>query len=361
MFTEYLWESSDDLDALAATLRAMRDGSGRHPVMTLYLNAAVPDFNAVAATEYRSYVREFAYDRHPTVLRSLKRGMDHGIFDVQFHGREHFSDRLWLEALQGDYPGFRGALARHRIPLRGHPGYDRLATQDPRFAYLHRHFIDPTVSPPRALRVEEQAVMIREGLDVLEKHLGVRPVIMAAPGHVWDLNTLEASQREGMLFIDTEAMPIHAVRRERELETLPEAPAWFQRPHGVQTILRNCWFEPYWAENDEHHARAQARVTLQQVRHAFAEGLPAVISTHAMNYTGDRARRDRHLTILADLLREVLREFPEVMFLSAADLARYIYGPKEDICRQGPVEVQKVTVSQRAMLTIASLWPYHHT
>jgi hypothetical protein len=93
--------------------------------------------------------------------------------------------------------------------------------------------------------------------------------------------------------------------------------------HGQCYVVRNCFFEPsssaawQWVED-----------CVERARTAFRWRKPVVISTHRMNFVGSlvRENRGRSLRMLRELLRRMIVEFPDIEFMTSAELGREILG-----------------------------------
>ncbi len=81
---------------------------------------------------------------------------------------------------------------------------------------------------------------------------------------------------------------------------------------GMVYTVRNCAFEPATTTSGVDVVEK----TMVEIRRAFRRGIPAIVSTHRINYTSrlstDNAHRSREL--LKNLLSRVLTEFPDVEF-----------------------------------------------
>ena len=85
---------------------------------------------------------------------------------------------------------------------------------------------------------------------------------------------------------------------------------------------------------ENYNKRSQAREYIQrakercllQVDNAFQNRVPAIISSHRLNYMGgiDPANRERNLVALEQLLKEILEKYPDVVFMSSDALGRKI-------------------------------------
>ncbi|MFZ4057671.1 MAG: hypothetical protein ACOYKE_06005, partial [Ferruginibacter sp.] len=66
--------------------------------------------------------------------------------------------------------------------------------------------------------------------------------------------------------------------------------------------------------------------TTQQVAAAFRLHKPAIISTHRVNYCGqiDPSNRTKGLKALKALLHQLVKKWPDLIFMSAPELGQYI-------------------------------------
>ena len=86
--------------------------------------------------------------------------------------------------------------------------------------------------------------------------------------------------------------------------------------------MRNCYFEPSQGTADEFDC-------LERVKCAFRWHKPATISMHRLNVIGaiDEKNRTNNLAKLKWLLKEIIRLYPDVEFMSSDELGRMIeYG-----------------------------------
>jgi len=89
---------------------------------------------------------------------------------------------------------------------------------------------------------------------------------------------------------------------------------------GKATLVRNVVFEPT-ASTINHVAKA-----MQQIEAAFFWNKPAIISSHRVNFCGhiDPRNREKGLGALQELLQKIVARWPEVEFLSVAELTQLI-------------------------------------
>jgi len=360
-------ETPADLDALASVLRCFTDGYGRHPVITVYMVSAVPDFQAIAASGFQKYLWRFCYEGRPEIVEKWKSLVREGLIDIEFHGREHYNVPLWMTALKDDVPGFReGCRQGNMGPMTG-PGGEPMPKVDPRFRWFKRSFIDASVYPPRALCVDAHREMIATGLEIIRQHFGVSPEAAVAPGLVWDTNTWQALESCGISYIETADDPIVTVDSKSRLKPAAVPLRWSTNDYGVRPIIRNCSYEPgvSFAPSTEEVKEVtpgpeEVSDALQQIRRSLFMGCPAVLQTHSFSYRGeDQARKDAGLRGLKCLLATTLSEFPGAAFLSAPDLGHYIHGTPGKARRPVDFIASAPGFVGRAETTAVCLWTFH--
>jgi hypothetical protein len=88
---------------------------------------------------------------------------------------------------------------------------------------------------------------------------------------------------------------------------------------GQRFIKRNCFFEPSGRDKDWVDS------CLRDIELAFRYGKPAVISTHRVNYVGDRNadNRDFGLKQLDKLIKLMLLKWPDIEFTNTPKLFDY--------------------------------------
>jgi hypothetical protein len=66
---------------------------------------------------------------------------------------------------------------------------------------------------------------------------------------------------------------------------------------------------------------------MSRINTAFLWKKPAVIGSHRLNYIGtiDPENRSRNLETLGQLLKRIVKQWPDVEFISSADLAEIIW------------------------------------
>lgn len=296
-------ERDKDIEALTQTLVQFSDRRGNHPILTLNYLSVNPDFDKIRASNYQSYnwepidITYREYESSARVIQLVKEGIGKGVFEVQFHGREHFDIPKWLEALQ---------LGNIDI----HTAFDyKMCGIFPKTnpAYGNKYMV--------ALKADAEYLMdvINQGITEFTRIWGNGPRSFIAPCYTWD-SALEATLKDNGITViqSSRFQKIPASNRKITHYTGQE------NSIGQVYTVRNCAFEP---------ATTPAYIdivtkTMTEIRKAFNSGTPAIISTHRVNYTSRLSEDNavRSCKLLEQLLIQILSEFPDVEFSTGVKL-----------------------------------------
>lgn len=310
---------SDDLRALFDVLTAFRDRQGRHPVITANTIVANPVFSKIRASKFKKYHYELFTEtlkRNPRTASAFdmwEEGMGKNIFFPQFHGREHLQVSAWLTALQR---GNKQVLEAFRqgtfiIPDSSHSDKRR---QDFRAAFDIR-------SEQELVQAKES---LTEGLRLFEQLFEYRSDSFIAPCYTWSrelesvLYKMDVTLLQGLAF---QQEPVNENRsHRRRYHYLGKRNKWNQ-----SYSVRNVFFEPVQNKN-----KNLVSLTLKRIGEVFRLHKPAIIGSHRLNYIGamSKSSRDRTLNMLSTLLETMLMRWPDIEFLTSADLALIIRGEK---------------------------------
>jgi len=90
---------------------------------------------------------------------------------------------------------------------------------------------------------------------------------------------------------------------------------------GQFDLARNAFFEPV-----ESPDKDWVNICLSQINRAFRWGHPAIICSHRANFVSslNRKNRDQNLKMLMKLLLTIKKNWPNVEFMSSAQLGDFI-------------------------------------
>jgi hypothetical protein len=306
--------SAEDLEALLEVLDKVQNRDGKAPVLTANTIVANPDFKRIKDSNYTDYFWENFktslqnYPEHGSSFSLWQEGMDSGLLHPQFHGREHLNISRWMVALQNGDKVTRKAFDIGICGLSGHIV--------PQTRGTHLAAFDGGANEIRYNRAE----IVREGLQIFTKIFGYSSMSMIAPNYVWDDEIEEAAREEGVKYIQGST----AQRLSKDYNDKQQIKRHYigqTNKLGQHYLMRNCHFEP--SSNPD---KDWVNSCLSEIQAAFTMRKPAIISTHRVNYIGfiDPQNRDSNLPKLEFLLKQIVKKWPDVNFMSSDQLGNYL-------------------------------------
>lgn len=299
---------SEDLERLFEVLRNVTDSKGRGAVMTAFTNVANPDFKKIRGSDFC----EYSYEPFTETLKRYYgdsgafdkwlEGLRQGIFVPESHGREHISAQFWMRKLrEGNF------LARK--------AYDN------EFAAISIDGLIPALDqfrPEFFFDSQDQIPFlknsIKTGANLFEKLFGYKSRVFAPSNSVFHPGFEPDLLISGVqyLYVNTfnpvpdgkGSLKYHFYRNGKK------------SPSGLIYYTRNCAFEP------TAPGYRGIDTTMKQIETAFRWNKPANISTHRVNFIGriSKDNRDKGLRELQSLLSAVIKKWPDVEFLSSAQM-----------------------------------------
>lgn len=305
-------ERTEDLELLFKVLRNHKDINGNHPVITALAVVANPDFEQIKASKFSEYFYqtvEKTYDDYGEFdLFNLwkEEGVQKNLLYPQFHGREHLNPKKWLRLL---HDGVEMELdAFNEKVLLGLYGVSSMQNRNYMAAFEHTS------------KEHKEAIKLiaADGLDIFEQLFGFKSVSFM-PSQSKQFPELNKTlfkhgvrfNQGGQHFIPNEDGTFKKVDK-----------FWGdQDGYGMTYWRRNCSFEPYKDQNQNHVGSC-----IKEIEIAFRCGKPAVINSHRINYTSrlSKENRDQSLFKLNELLKIILKKWPDVKFISSEQLANIL-------------------------------------
>lgn len=298
-------ESEDDLEMLFAVLSKHKGSDGKLAKLTANAIMANPDFDKIKASNYTEFHYEKfteTFKKYPEHNRNLDlwlQGSRAGVFQPQFHGREHLNYKRWLRVLQNNNPAALYCF-NQKATYSGQDDYSFMEAYD---------WDSPTDIP-------EQKEVIADGLRIFKETFGYESKSFIAPCYNWDTEIESTLASHGVRWIQgvrSQLVPTgkfdcyHPVRH------------YFGQTNslGMRYNVRNCMFEPSMAPN-----RDWVNSCMAQIASAFHWNKPAVICAHRINFIGfiNTDNRTRGLNDLDILLSKMLKQWPDIRFISTDEL-----------------------------------------
>jgi len=311
--------SEVDLIKLGEVLQSVKDKKGNFAKMTLNCVLTNPDFGKILKDGFEKYHFELfteTLSRYPACVNSFKlwkEGIDHGIFQPQFHGREHLNVNMWLELLKKNVKAVRRSF-----------DYEIYCTSVSKNE-------DVRMTPLRAYDIlkeeecESLKMSIQEGLKLFQNIFGFESKSMIAPNYVWDKLIEDVAHECNVQFIQGAVFQNYSQYRKKVSGTKGGWHYQGEVNHNKQIyMIRNCFFEPSQSSKlDENNC-------LSNIQAAFNNKKPAIIGSHRLNYIGglDMRNREENLKSLSTLLKAIISKWPEVEFMSSDELGEVM---KKDI------------------------------
>lgn len=299
--------SENDLTLLFEVLFSVKDKNGNSPIITANTIVTNPDFEKIQGSDFREYFYEpftetlSKYPEHSNSFHLWKQGIQLGIFRPQFHGREHININKWMRA------------------LRKSSGYIRLA-----FDYrMYDLSLDGNISEDTFVdalnfeienEIDFQRKSIKEGLKLFAELFGYKSTTFIAPCNIWSRKLNETLFAGGITGLKGGWYQFEPRRSKlRKIFHYTGQKNNLSQYH----LIRNASFEPSQIPNFNFVEDILSRMNI-----AFNCGKPLIIGTHRLNYIGyiDPANRDKNLKILSQLLKEIVKRYPDVEFMSSDQL-----------------------------------------
>jgi hypothetical protein len=302
--------TSDDLGSLFEVLSSVNDCTGRPVVMTPVAITANPDFEKIRQTDYKNYFYEpftetlKRYHGCENSFTFWKEGIEKRLFVPQFHGREHLNVQVWMKAL----------LSHHELTVKAfnHGCWGITTANDPDIKVEFQAAFD--FVDPHDLNYQREVII--SGLNLFEKLFGYRASYFVPPNGPFSSKLEQICFNEGICFMSVPKLQIEPLGNLRKTKRIH----WLGQSNkiGIKYIVRNCFFEP------SQRGRDWADSCLSEISTAFKWQKPAIISSHRVNYIGalDKQNRENGLVQLSLLLRKIVKNWPDVEFITSAELGK---------------------------------------
>jgi len=302
--------SIQDLDALFEVLNSYKDINGNPACITANAVVANPDFEAIKASDFSKYsyvkitdgFKVFPEGEH--ILDKWRGGQTNGCFAIQSHGREHLNVARWMHYLQGDYPETKLAFEN------GVYGISTKLTSEKRKSFLPAFDFENT-------QEEQQAIdIVTDGLQIFEEIFGFKSKSFIAPNYTWGRSLEKTLSENGVRYIQG-----HQVARytnaDGKKNKLRLRYIGRTNEYGQIDLSRNANFEP--SENPNLDSVDNC---MKDIEIAFRWHHPAIICSHRVNFVGtiNPSNRDNGLRQLSALLKRIQQKWPDVEFMSSAQL-----------------------------------------
>jgi hypothetical protein len=297
---------------LFETLSQFKDINGNHPQITANSLVANPDFDEIKKsnnTEYFFETIDKTFASYPNHVKSMDlwyEGEDKGVFFLQYHGREHFNNAMFMNALKEEREEALWVLE------------NKMGGSISKEIYKNRYVSASQFNSETELK--EGIKNIKEGLLLFKKLHNKESKSYIATNYTWPVEFERVLAKEGVQYIQgsfRQKLPkINTSKQKGINHFLGE-----KNIYNQVYLVRNVAFEP----SITHEVDIIGK-TLKQINTAFNLKKPAIISSHRVNYIGNifEENRDKNLIQLAELLKKIQKNWADVEFFNSVELGDLI-------------------------------------
>ncbi|HMQ06348.1 MAG TPA: hypothetical protein PKC30_03555 [Saprospiraceae bacterium] len=304
--------TDDDLTCLFSVLHQYTDALGNSPIFTFNFIMANPAFQRIKDSDFREYFYEpfyltlSNYSHTGQYIDLIKEGIERKVIHSELHGREHVHIKRWLSLLQSKNAASLEAFNHNTYMFQ------------PQKPHLKSKSLFAALDFDSTEELGGHRQILYDARDLFRDTFHRAPGSFIAPNYVWNknhesmLNEIGIQSVQGTKF---QNIPKHGSSHYKKSLRLMGN----NNKHRQVQLVRNCFFEP-------SHSRRKDEVNacLREIDRAFRCKVPAIISSHRLHYIGrlDIKNRDRNLQMLKTLLREINRNWPDVLYFNSSELAK---------------------------------------
>ncbi len=301
-------ESAEDYKAIYEVLSGCKDNFDNHPVITTNMVMANPNFQKIKDDQFKTYHFEHfsetyeSYYRNKLVFETLLKGIEQEFIFPQFHAREHLNVPQWLNRLQSGNERFLKAFELKCFAI------EDIASGNNRVNLMASYDYQNEVE------LQYIAESIIQGLQMFEQTFGFQSKTTIAPCYVWNEEIEKIFNKGGVECMQSSYVQQKNFKgkHQRVWQKMGNTNVLNQR-----YFVRNVLFEPSLSRKINWVDKAMESIAI-----AFFWGKPAIISSHRINYVAGLSakNRDNNLALLEELLKRVLKKWPEIEFVNSEEL-----------------------------------------
>jgi hypothetical protein len=298
------------LSAIAGLLGEFSDRKGRHPVMTLAVVLAIPEPGQEPVDGLSELT--LAEPQFTAIVEAMRAGVRAGVFQLHLHGGSHYWREALLAACRSD-TAVAGWLAGSDTWRTEALPPDLQSRWEPRVAGMPFRIADETASAAAA----QDALLFHECL-------GTQAIIAVPNRFDWNPAVERGWGEAGVRTVVTPGRYFGHLGQFGPPNSFTLITNGMQS-ENVRYVVRDQYFEPFKGHTVEDGLRALTVNT--------ALSRPTLLETHRANFL-DGAMRDRSLESMRELLGGALARYPELRFLSTAELVDAIDERRPDLIDQ---------------------------
>lgn len=288
-------------------LASYRDSTGQPAVMTLGVILSAPDTDRIVASSFEHYYRRYLSEAPFDGIReTILKGTAAGVFALQLHGLDHFWPPALLSAARTN------SSIMQWLQGEAYPPTEALPSE------LQSRWIDASVLPSKPLENKEIRKAAFEEVNSFTSTFGRPPSVAVPPTFVWTSAVEHAWHDAGVRTVITPGFRCESRRADGSLQkTLTGIRNGHKSNSGCMYLVRDEYFEPALGHTIER--------AIQGLRDKTRMGRPTLVEIHRFNFMcEDNKLKELTISELERLLGFVLKEYPNLRFVSLETLARHI-------------------------------------
>lgn len=305
-------ESYADVSNLYSVLSEFRGADGNSPCITANFAVANPDFDAIDINKNIFSFEPFTstYERYygseNGLIELFKKGHDMHLFVPQLHAREHMNVARWMRDLRRGKKDTVLAYENKTI------GTGLSFSRENAFGYMDALNYD---SLNERKQLEKY---LTDAADIFNETFGYSSRTFVASCFIWTGSIEKYLSKIGIELIQTQFRQQVCPFRGTSVILKPYHYTGQMNSLGQIYSLRNCEYEPAY----DHNVDLRVDRCLCQIRQSFENLKPAVINSHRFNYISriNKTNASYSLNGLRELLRQIIKEYPDVVFMSSVEL-----------------------------------------
>lgn len=301
----------DELASLYEVLSSVKDKNGNHAIITANTIVANPDFEKIRESNFEEYFFEpftKTMKRFPATENSFemwKEGMNHNLFHPQSHGREHLYVKKWMNDLKNNVRSTRIGFDAGTFGLTSDTSPE-----------INLNYMGAYNSGLKE-DIEQFNNIITEGLAMFKDIIGYKSLSFIPTTYTWPIEIESTLKDNGVRYIQGFKYQSIPVDDDNIFKARNNSLMGLKSKTGLIYLIRTCDFEPSQPKMTESINRC-----LWKIQRQFSWGMPAIISTHRLNFIGSihPRNRDKNLKHFSKLLESIVGKWPDVEFLTSDEL-----------------------------------------
>ena len=310
--------TAEDLQTMFEVLQSVKNKVGNPACFTANVCTANPDFKTIKASNFEDFFfvpfteTLKAYSANQDLFSLWKEGKNNQVFKPQLHGREHLHALAWLAELRA---GNKDLLKAFELDTWGIP-YTAVLKQ-------HRKNLQAALDHYGVNgEAEYHKKWIEDSAAIFKTAFGYSANSFIAPAYTWHHNIhrhLANAHIKTLQGIKLQYEPKH--KNKTNYNRKVHFNGQIDNPSGLVYYPRNVFFEPA-----SHPNKDWVSFTLKGIEKAFKNKEPAIISSHRINFIGrlDVQHRDKNLSMLKEILKQIVKNYPYVEFIDSGQLANIL-------------------------------------